>query len=354
MLTTFAQLMVFYTTGQEIAIDSVPANVLRKYNRQMANKDFYTRVTQFSELSWVSPPFMDWGDEKDGFILSADISPHFFIGGEKTRFVLAVNPKYRVRIFRDNLKFGDSSLPVRTPSFMPSGTIYIPIDLGKHNLYKDIRYLSISLNHHSNGQDGKTFISPGLFNFYNGNFSTNFFEIYFNVNDRRKFKTSTKFICTVDSPGHGFDTGYYDRVHRFGFEQHVGTAYSQRGTYGRTRIAYKGTLIKVDNHRTTIKDSLNHKNEFQLGKCYLLEKYRFNLNFSAILDKLENPFNRIEKRINIDLGYYKRISTGNTALFAMVGYYGNDPYNIYYPKNYFFARAGLALGFFVHTSKLVD
>jgi hypothetical protein len=76
------------------------------------------------------------------------------------------------------------------------------------------------------------------------------------------------------------------------------------------------------------------------------------VNISANLDALSEPFNKLHKRINADIGIYWRVSGGNTSLFAATGYYGNDPYNIYYSKSYGFFRLGVALGFFVFTGRV--
>jgi hypothetical protein len=296
---------------------------------------------------------MDLGSEKGGYILSADIAPHFFIGGERLPIAFSFTPRYKVRIFRNNDKFGDSSLPVRTPSYMPGGTLYVPIHLGAPNVYKNIRYISLSFFHHSNGQDHPTFSSPGVFNLYNGNFSTNIIEAAYCWNKRFRFSGPDSFKC--ESPSccpNDFDRGYFDWIYRIGLEQHEGTAFEQRGTYSRTRLNFKGTFIDVRNMRWLVRNTINKNEEYQLGQCYLRESYRVNLNVSLNIDQLDDPFNDLERRINAEIGVFKRIAAANTAIFAMVGYYGNDPYNIYYSKNYAFIRAGLALGFFVHTNKL--
>src|SRR5262245_24777731 len=60
--------------------------------KHKSNYDFYKRVLSFSQLSWVAPTFLDRGSEKGYYVLSADISPHFNIGGERTRFVFQLTP----------------------------------------------------------------------------------------------------------------------------------------------------------------------------------------------------------------------------------------------------------------------
>ena len=330
---------------------------INQFNRQKDNKDFYTRVTQFADLSWVSPPFLDHGSEKGWYILSADVSPHFFIGGERMPFVVGLTPRYRVRIFRNNEKFQDSSLPVRTPSFMPGLTVYIPLRRTAPDVFKNRNYISIAAFHHSNGQDGNTFKTNGEFNLSNGNFSTNYVEAGFIRNVRiKRSAANNKFNCEPEPEDCNqcpaqFPFGYYDHVAKIALEQHVGTAFAQRGSYSRTRLNLKYSFINVRNWRWLVGEGKPKK---QIGRCFLKEHYRLIFNGSVNLDKLEEPYSKLSKRLNFDMGAYCRIASGNTAVFLMGGYYGNDPYNIFYSKDYFFIRGGLALGFFVHTSKLTD
>ncbi len=327
-----------------------------EYLKQLDNKDFFSRISNFSELSWASPPAFDVGHHKGIYILSADISPHFLIGGETMPFVVALTPRYKVRIFRDNEKFGDSSLPVRTPSFMPGMTIYFRPGRSPLDVYKNISYWSVSVFHHSNGQDHETFESPGKFNYYNGNFSTNYVELAYTFNFRNPVLKIANDKCVPDSNDCNqcplaFDRGYSDLVLRAGLEQHFSTAYAQRGNYSRTRLNLRSSWIKVRNWRWRVRESAKDKWK-QVGRCYLKESFRIIANANLNLDQLDAPFNKLSRRINADISIHKRIAAGNTAIFGAVGYYGNDPYNIYYSKHYFFLRAGLSLGFFVHASKL--
>ena len=352
IIILFASLIYSGTSAQKkLAADKiVTPQDSGAYRKQQANKDFFNRIIQFSQLSWACLPYTDIGSDKKGYILSADISPQFFIGGERMRFAIALTPGYKVRIFRNNKSAGDSSLPVRTPSFMPGATLFIPIHLGTPDLYKNIHYVSLSFFHHSNGQDQPTFKAPGVFNYATGNFSTNYFELGYTYNWRKSFqnqKSNLQFDCL----GSEYPLGYIDKLFKIGLEQHVWTATEQKGTYGETRINASFSFIKVNNWRWTVKRK-QAKTRQQVGSCYLKEAYRLIAKLSMNIDKLENPYNNFDRRLNIEAGIYRRIAAGNTSVFAMAGYYGNDPYNIYYSKNYPFIRAGLALGFFVQTSKI--
>ncbi len=68
-----------------------------------------------------------------------------------------------------------------------------------------------------------------------------------------------------------------------------------------------------------------------------------------LLGSRTRGLDKTEKRLNVEANYYKRIPTSpNAAGFVAVGFYGSDPYNIYYENSYFYFRVGLALGFFVY------
>src|SRR3712207_6569181 len=68
---------------------------LGQFNLQRRNLDFFERVVSFSTVSWVSLPYTDLGykDGKSPYVLSADISPHFNIGGEDWPVALQVTPR---------------------------------------------------------------------------------------------------------------------------------------------------------------------------------------------------------------------------------------------------------------------
>ena len=294
------------------------------------------------------------GSPKGSYLVSADIRPHFFIGSERFRWAFAFTPRYKVRIFQDNAAQGDSSLPVRTPSFMPGGILYIPLNLGDPNVYKDIQFLSVAFFHHSNGQDHRTFLSNGQFNLYNGNFSTNFFEVGYTKNWRTPSSQNVTFECrnSSDPCKTNYPTGYKDYVWKIALEQHFGTAFEQRGTYGRTRLNSNFQFIRVNNFRWLSKTSNPNRDDCQLCSCYLKERFRIVGDIAVNLDKLEKPFNSLDRRINFEASFLYRVAAGNTALFASTGFYGNDPYNIYYSHKYAFFRVGLALGMYVHTLKM--
>ena len=332
--------------------DTIPTNVKSIYERQKANKAFFGRILSFSSISWAAGPGCDQGSKKGSYILSSDIQPHFTIGGEKTRFALLLTPRFKFRIFRNNPEFGDSSLPVRTPSAMPGATLYYPLRLLR-SPYQDLEYVSLKFFHHSNGQDGNEFNADKI-NEYNGNFSTNFFELVYHVNKRWPLKVTDPNFCNTNDTCDFVDmpVGYQDFVGSVGLEQHFGTADSLVSTYGQTRINVKAALIKVTNWKLTVRQK--GTDPMAVGRCYKKEKWRMLLDISTVIDGVDAPMNTIEKRINLEASFLLRFLGGNTSAYVAAGYYGTDPYNIYYQDSYWFARIGVALGNFLFTSKFKD
>lgn len=379
---------VFKTNGQAIPKRS-DAIQQRSYDqiliRHKRNYDFYRRVLSFSRLSWASPYFLDRGSAKGWYILSADISPHFNIGGERLPVVFQLTPRYMVRIFRNNEKFNDTSLPVRTPSYLPGATFYFPVSKkttgSDYNWYRDFNYMSVAFFHHSNGQDGPEFLDDGTINLQNGNFSTNFFEANFHFSQRNSITGSFSDACNGDEDcaKNEMPLSYLDLYGKLGIEQHINTSDEIREHYGRTRVNFNLGFVRTHNARMIIRKNkrgkikagsqieippdstidilgklLHTQKESEscqvVGKCYQKEYVRFVLNTSFVVNRLAYD-NSLARKINADLAMFLRVSGNNTAWFLMAGYYGSDPYNIYFQQSYWFCRTGIALGFFNYTNK---
>ena len=300
--------------------------------RRTRNITFARQTLNYSPLSYACPPFFDLGSPKKYYILSADIIPEFIIASSRLPFAIQLTARYKVRILHNNFAAGDSSLPVRTPSFMPGATVYIPLGLINEKT-SNINYLGLCFFHHSNGQDGPEFKTDGSFNLYNGNFSTNYIEPSYHFR-RRKF-TGTPDSVKYQNPN------YKDLYGSVGLELHVGTADALKSSYGDQRINFQLGYMNVINYWDAYK---GHR----LGNYYYGENYRIVFNATIIGGKRDHNLSGLNKRINADINYYWRIKgSPNTSLFVSTGYYGSDTYNIYYSNNYFFIRAGIALGFFI-------
>lgn len=316
--------------------DNRVSRAITKEINRTNNESFMEQTLNYSKLSFASPPYMDVGSPKKAYILSADIIPQFVIGGKWSPIPIHLTPGYKVRIFRNNDAFGDSSLPVRTPSFMPGASVYFRLKSFKKGLDK-IQYGSISYFHHSNGQDGPEIDrSTGKYNTYNGNFSTNFFEAAYHFRNRLANTSSNDFFqCQSNT------LSYRDVYGRIGFEQHFAVADTLRDLYGLQRVNATIGMVWVRQYRDVI-------DGIPMSECYLREHQRLVADFTFIGGRRHPSYGSLKNRINVALNYHWRVpSSPNTALFVGAGYYGSDTYNVYFEQSYFYARIGVSLGFFV-------
>jgi hypothetical protein len=147
-------------------------------------------------------------DVERATFMEAQIAPFYFIRfSDSSKFTLSVSPKLILRMA------GGESFPIKTPSFMPTITIFQRINASKLATAKATKwlikpdhrlFLLYRMAHHSNGQKDEFFV-PGTrrINFSTGNFSTDYIELG---------------IQWVDMSGgaNGFSVNG-----RFSFEQHV-------------------------------------------------------------------------------------------------------------------------------------
>lgn len=120
--------------------------------------------------------------------MEAQIAPFYFIRfGAKSKLTLSISPKIILRMA------DAESLPIKTPSFMPTITAFHKINLASLSRSKVTNwlitpnhhtYLIYRFAHHSNGQKDEFFV-PGTkrINFATGNFSTDYAEVGFQWND---------------------------------------------------------------------------------------------------------------------------------------------------------------------------
>jgi hypothetical protein len=99
------------------------------------------------EQSYVTA-FGGVAGNRDKLVFEGNIAPHFYVT-PFDRFALVFTPKVVVRMFRV------ASKPVRTPSYMPRASLFVPV--GSGGLKHDFAFLTLS--HHSNGQEGD-FLNP--------------------------------------------------------------------------------------------------------------------------------------------------------------------------------------------------
>ena len=234
------------------------------------------------------------------------------------------------------------------------------------------KFLGLHIFHHSNGQDANEFNPDGTINLYNGNFSE--FVIgelilgsvkeFYSQNSKQYSDTGKKQKSkTLEVPTH-YHTPFTEpnrmEYYKAGFEYHdksiTDSAFLAHNLYGRFRLNLQGGYSLTPSSTDIIlgKDSVY----YAVTPVQSKESWRFVLNISYILDPVYNsgdeftqtPVNilNLSKRANFNLTAYCRsiLASPNAALFLQVGYYGSDPYNIYFQQSFWQIRAGLALAFF--------
>jgi hypothetical protein len=320
-------LMEFFLSGySQSSLPAKSSNPIRE-----RNEIFARQTAEYAPLSIISPPYCDLGSPKKWYWISTDIAPHFIIGGGRMRWPVHITPRYRIRWMHDDPKKGDTSLSVRTPSFMPYIKIFIPLGKNPGERAGSIHFASIASGHHSNGQDGNEFQDSTTLNTYNGNFSTNYLEAAIHTRFRKKhvFRSERK---------HSYLSDFFGSL---GYEHHYLTAPPLKSTYGRQRLNLVLGWIRKSSGKDGSSDKMSPESKGN-------EKSRCVLNGTVILGQRKLHLSRAERRINFDLSYFKALlNKQRLYVFLSGGYYGSDTYNIYYQNRYWYLRTGIALGFYV-------
>ncbi|RYG14806.1 MAG: hypothetical protein EOO07_16560 [Chitinophagaceae bacterium] len=278
-----------------------------KLLKQNANLAYPQLYKENSELSYTSP--LGEIGAPSSYVINGKLTTSYMVLASKhLPIAFSVNPDFTVRVRKEK------SAGVRTPSFKLGGTLYFRLTSG----IERYGYAELSFTHHSNGQDGKATLPDGSINTINGNFSTNYLTTTYS------FGYFTPKIANAD---------YYGLHHRIGLQWHKWFAYEPALTdcYGFTRLNYDFSFRIYQ----------NLKNEIEK------EKLRLNTSFSYAVNELSNyRFFAPKKRLNAELSAnYSFPFMQNVFLMAAFGYYGEDPYNIYFGDHYAYARFGISSTF---------
>ena len=222
-------------------------------------------------------------------IFEGQISPDFFLSLSKKRTVgLAVFPKIVVRMYNK------PSLPVQTPSYVPSILFYHQLNwpftkkiFHFFSSEEQLVFMTYRAIHHSNGQEGKHYIvGTDSINYKNGNFSTNSIEVAFSWS-------------AVDSGkvGRSFANGRIAYERQLGFERES----EMKNTYYFNKLSLESRFIYSERI-----------------KAYITYSFMWGT-------KLFRPRNSLD--IFVALKPTKKLS--NFSVF-MRGYIGPDYYNLYY------------------------
>lgn len=346
-----------------------------KWRRMNYSNLFFNTVNYLEEPSTLSPIYLNYYNVLNGpqsrkqpFVLDADIKTPIPVGGKywttkKRNFVSAVHltPQFKVRIFRNNAATGDTSTPVRTPSYMPGITWYMAgkkifeIDRKFQNLF------GIRVFHHSNGQDQPEFDTLNRINLYNGNFGDHaileflwkgIYHMQGKKKERQQSLKPNKRYVIRDSDLNldlFWTLGYQYTPYKWSNE-----VFRSAHLYARHRVNLEtGLIIHAFFH-----DALTNKNKklYQINPSKERELIRITLRTSYIADPKYSKGNLVENsrvktfsplRFNAILtGYWRITGTPYSALFLQFAYYGSDPYNIYFQQQGVQIRGGIALGFY--------
>jgi hypothetical protein len=364
-------------TGFAVPPSRAADDVLAFYRQNLLLLDV---IGETQPLSWIAPggeisprhqaPF--GADAKPHYLFSAQLGTSFIAAGSQNRrWALTIDPRFVVRM---QLK---PSLPVRTPSYHIGGWYHYRLRAFASSVTEVVRFgsaadgydavsqtwnklgfkiLKIGIFHYSNGQEGEVFTggSAPIPNELNGSFSTNALHLGYVSG----WSTHYRFVSTTLF-GQWGPAGVIDReLHgRYNISR-VGVSKSYRW-YRSTRFILreaqhdnrKGKLPQV-----ALADSAQAANYTELSRR---NKERFRLDFTASygLSSLGNlaPDDRgLKKRLNAEATFVWVPSfMSQTGLLFTAGYYGEDPYNIWYLHRYPFCRVGIATTPFKNTNQII-
>lgn len=223
-------------------------------------------------------------------LFEGQISPDFLLTVSKKKTMgLAFFPKIVVRMFNE------PSVPIKTPSYMPSMMFYhrikSPFTKKIFNFFKSedqLVFMTYRISHHSNGQNGNYYLhNSDSINYETGNFSTNAVEVALSWS-------------TIDSggvAGKAFMNGRIAYEQQLEFEREA----KLRNNYYYNKISLEAHLV----YSEKIKVYLNYG--FMWGTRKFGTRQAIDLYF------VYKPFHRLT-----DFSVFVR------------GYAGPDYYNLYY------------------------
>lgn len=305
-----------------LLVFSAKSKLLAQY-KDSINQQYLDRYKENSDFSYTSP-YSEIGAPSK-YILSGKLTTtYMLLGTRNSPVAFAVIPEFIVRVRNEK------SAGVRTPSFKLGGSAFIRLNQNTDH-YK---YAELGFTHNSNGQDAEAVNTDGSINTYNGNFSTNYLTASYRFGN---------------FSNHDTEENYDSYNHRFGLQWNKWFAYEKalEDNYGFTRLLYNFSWRKYGfysfNNKKKKEGNLSEKSSSTLEKEYL----RINTDFSYAINRLSNSnLFDLKKRLNIELtANYSLPFMQNVFLMASFGYYGEDPYNIYFQDHYAFMRFGISTGF---------
>ncbi|WP_343522682.1 hypothetical protein [Pedobacter sp.] len=323
-------LIIFICNGTK-AQDQDP---IKSDTTRYLNLKYIGFYRQNHPLSYIAP--LGELGSKNKYIFSSRLSTSFMILGTKgSRLAAALIPDFTIRMLDLNSK------PVYTPDFRIGGAFYYRLNNDENN-YK---YATLGFMHHSNGQDNTPRQVVGTLNYKDWDFSTNY--IYGRYNWGRVKSNGNILKSSLNQQVEFKSNGL------FGYDNVI------KGDYGFTRIGY-GVSYRTYSYfydLLTKDEKENNKrvpNKEDDRKGWLnKERFRWNLETTYAINKYDSyNFFAVKRRLNIEAtAYYSPFWMRQTSLMLGTGYYGEDPYNIYFKDKYAWVRFGIAVGFLKYTAK---
>ncbi len=285
-----------------------------------ANQQYIERYKENGELSYTSPLGEIGAPSK--YVLEGKLTTiYMLLGTKKLPIAFAVIPDFTVRVRNER------SAGVRTPSFRLGGLAYFRLNEDSEH-YK---YAELGFTHHSNGQDGD-FLNPDQsINTVNGNFSTNYLTVSYRYGNFTRHASESRL--------------YYSFNNRFGLEWHKWFNYEQglKNDYGFTRFLYNFSLRRYIRYGQ--KDEKYQQNN-SVNRTLEKEALRLSLEISYAVNKMADyELLSAQKRLNTEVSVNYSFPFMHNAFFMLAsGYYGEDPYNIYYRDRYGYVRFGISTG----------
>ena len=217
----------------------------------------------------------------------------------------------------------------------------------------------LGYGHHSNGQDGTHFLPDGYWNRYNGDFSD--FVIYEFIYGglkigRPKNDKEVKAMLGNSTRTSAAYNYYWKGSFQLSPKSSLEPDMNQYHLYGQYRTNgeigfiwapyYQDYVLSRDKKVKTIINGPVRKEIFRLY-ANLTYIWDGDFNTGSIYNLQRVKLYDITKRLNLSVTFSARVpGTSFAGLFVQGGYYGQDPYNVYFQQSVLFIRAGISMGFF--------
>lgn len=233
------------------------------------------------------------------------VAPYFLLRtSENAKWGATLSPMILIRMF------AEPSFPVRTPSYMPQVTFYHQIS---YKETQNIKYVFVTIAHHSNGQEEPFYLEDGSINTFSGDFSTNYVQIGAFFNRR---------LLSMNNTGEYFQTSI--EIH-----PNIDRSVELNGRYSFLKWHTSFRVFRFPSDWKLSKLNQNPKVQTTLKTTWLFGEMDNAKNFDA------------KERLNISATInYRPEVLKDVSLFANF-YSGKDYYNMQFDRRIQVFRIGL-------------